>query len=80
VRLWLHCDLAAASQDARHRALDFRRVPRWNSRFSIKAGSNWAMLFRLIAVFDLTDSGRIAIGGERVERVPVEQRRSGMVF
>ena len=34
----------------------------------------------MIAGFDFPDSGRIAIGGESVERVPVEKRRIGMVF
>ncbi|TIN58900.1 MAG: ATP-binding cassette domain-containing protein, partial [Mesorhizobium sp.] len=37
-------------------------------------------LLRQIAGFDFPDSGRITIGGESVERVPVEKRRIGMVF
>ncbi|MER8366014.1 hypothetical protein NKH70_34845 [Mesorhizobium sp. M0991] len=37
-------------------------------------------LLRQIAGFDFPDSGRISIGGESVERVPVEKRRIGMVF
>jgi spermidine/putrescine ABC transporter ATP-binding subunit len=44
------------------------------------SGSGKTTLLRLIAGFDFQDSGRIVIGGEGVERVPVEKRRIGMVF
>lgn len=44
------------------------------------SGSGKTTLLRLIAGFDFPDSGRIFIGGEGVERVPVEKRRIGMVF
>lgn len=44
------------------------------------SGSGKTTLLRQIAGFDFPDSGRIAIGGESVERVPVERRRIGMVF
>ncbi|TGS11844.1 ABC transporter ATP-binding protein [Mesorhizobium sp. M2E.F.Ca.ET.209.01.1.1] len=44
------------------------------------SGSGKTTLLRQIAGFDFPDSGRIAIGGESVERVPVEKRRIGMVF
>lgn len=44
------------------------------------SGSGKTTLLRMIAGFDFPDSGRIAIGGEGVERVPVEKRRIGMVF
>jgi putative spermidine/putrescine transport system ATP-binding protein/spermidine/putrescine transport system ATP-binding protein len=44
------------------------------------SGSGKTTLLRLIAGFDFPDSGRIVIGGEGVERVPVEKRRIGMVF
>ncbi|MGP2490551.1 ABC transporter ATP-binding protein [Mesorhizobium sp. PUT5] len=44
------------------------------------SGSGKTTLLRTIAGFDFPDSGRIEIGGESVERVPVEKRRIGMVF
>ncbi|WP_353646720.1 ABC transporter ATP-binding protein [Mesorhizobium sp. WSM2239] len=44
------------------------------------SGSGKTTLLRQIAGFDFPDSGRIVIGGEGVERVPVEKRRIGMVF
>ncbi len=44
------------------------------------SGSGKTTLLRMIAGFDFPDSGRIVIGGEGVERVPVERRRIGMVF
>jgi len=44
------------------------------------SGSGKTTLLRMIAGFDFPDSGRIVIGGESVERVPVEKRRIGMVF
>ena len=44
------------------------------------SGSGKTTLLRMIAGFDFPDQGRIAIGGEGVERVPVERRRIGMVF
>ncbi len=44
------------------------------------SGSGKTTLLRMIAGFDFPDSGRIVIGGEGVERVPVEKRRIGMVF
>ena len=44
------------------------------------SGSGKTTLLRLIAGFDFPDSGRIVIGGESVERVPVERRQIGMVF
>ncbi len=44
------------------------------------SGSGKTTLLRMIAGFDFPDSGSIRIGGESVERVPVEKRRIGMVF
>lgn len=44
------------------------------------SGSGKTTLLRLIAGFDRPDEGRITIGGEAVEAVPVERRRIGMVF
>ncbi|HMM62629.1 MAG TPA: ABC transporter ATP-binding protein [Mesorhizobium sp.] len=44
------------------------------------SGSGKTTLLRQIAGFDFPDAGRIVIGGEGVERVPVEKRRIGMVF
>ncbi len=44
------------------------------------SGSGKTTLLRMIAGFDFPDAGSIAIGGEAVERVPVEKRRIGMVF
>ncbi|UCI09537.1 ABC transporter ATP-binding protein [Mesorhizobium sp. B1-1-8] len=44
------------------------------------SGSGKTTLLRQIAGFDFPDSGRIAIGGDNVEQVPVEKRRIGMVF
>ncbi|UCI10760.1 ABC transporter ATP-binding protein [Mesorhizobium sp. B1-1-8] len=44
------------------------------------SGSGKTTLLRQIAGFDFPDSGRISIGGDNVERVPVEKRRIGMVF
>ncbi|MGB3541031.1 MAG: ABC transporter ATP-binding protein [Mesorhizobium sp.] len=44
------------------------------------SGSGKTTLLRMVAGFDFPDSGSIVIGGEGVERVPVEKRRIGMVF
>lgn len=44
------------------------------------SGSGKTTLLRMIAGFDFPNAGRIVIGGEGVERVPVEKRRIGMVF
>jgi ABC-type Fe3+/spermidine/putrescine transport system ATPase subunit len=44
------------------------------------SGSGKTTLLRQIAGFDFPDAGRISIGGEEVERVPVEKRHIGMVF
>jgi spermidine/putrescine ABC transporter ATP-binding subunit len=44
------------------------------------SGSGKTTLLRMIAGFDFPDSGRIVIGGQGVERVPVEKRQIGMVF
>jgi putative spermidine/putrescine transport system ATP-binding protein len=44
------------------------------------SGSGKTTLLRMIAGFDFPDSGKIFIGGEGVERVPVEKRHIGMVF
>ncbi len=44
------------------------------------SGSGKTTLLRLIAGFDFPGSGSIGIGGESVERVPVEKRRIGMMF
>ncbi len=44
------------------------------------SGSGKTTLLRMIAGFDFPDVGTIRIGGEGVERVPVEKRRIGMVF
>ena len=44
------------------------------------SGSGKTTLLRMIAGFDFPDAGSIRIGGEGVERVPVEKRRIGMVF
>ncbi|MEZ5934948.1 MAG: ABC transporter ATP-binding protein [Alphaproteobacteria bacterium] len=44
------------------------------------SGSGKTTLLRLIAGFDFPDAGRILIGGESMERVPVERRRIGMMF
>jgi putative spermidine/putrescine transport system ATP-binding protein len=44
------------------------------------SGSGKTTLLRLIAGFDFPSSGGISIGGESVERVPVEKRRIGMMF
>ena len=44
------------------------------------SGSGKTTLLRMIAGFDFPNTGRIVIGGESVERVPVERRRIGMVF
>ena len=44
------------------------------------SGSGKTTLLRQIAGFDFPDAGTIAIGGESVERVPVEKRNIGMVF
>jgi ABC-type Fe3+/spermidine/putrescine transport system ATPase subunit len=44
------------------------------------SGSGKTTLLRMIAGFDFPDSGRIVIGGQGVERVPVEKRKIGMVF
>ena len=44
------------------------------------SGSGKTTLLRMIAGFDFPDAGCIRIGGEGVERVPVEKRRIGMVF
>ena len=44
------------------------------------SGSGKTTLLRLIAGFDFPSRGSISIGGESVERVPVERRRIGMMF
>lgn len=48
--------------------------------FGTGIGRGKTTLLRLIAGFDRPDSGRILIGGDPVERVPVERRDIGMVF
>ncbi|WP_171097964.1 MULTISPECIES: ABC transporter ATP-binding protein [unclassified Ruegeria] len=44
------------------------------------SGSGKTTLLRTIAGFILSDSGHIRIGGEKVDRVPVEKRDIGMMF
>lgn len=44
------------------------------------SGSGKTTLLRTIAGFILADSGQIRIGGQNVERVPVEHRDIGMMF
>ena len=44
------------------------------------SGSGKTTLLRTIAGFILADSGQIRIGGQNVERVPVEKRDIGMMF
>ena len=44
------------------------------------SGSGKTTLLRLIAGFGYPDGGHISIGGENVERVPLEKRNIGMVF
>ncbi|MGL4280983.1 MAG: ABC transporter ATP-binding protein [Albidovulum sp.] len=44
------------------------------------SGSGKTTLLRAIAGFVLPDTGRVFIGGEPVENVPVEHREIGMVF
>lgn len=44
------------------------------------SGSGKTTLLRTIAGFILADSGNIRIGGQNVERVPVEKRDIGMMF
>jgi len=44
------------------------------------SGSGKTTLLRVIAGFLFADSGSVLIGGESVERVPVEKRDIGMVF
>ncbi|MCC5974247.1 MAG: ABC transporter ATP-binding protein [Rubellimicrobium sp.] len=44
------------------------------------SGSGKTTLLRLIAGFLFPDRGRILIGGDPVERIPVERREVGMVF
>ncbi|GKX32393.1 MAG: polyamine-transporting ATPase [Rhizobiaceae bacterium MnEN-MB40S] len=44
------------------------------------SGSGKTTLLRVIAGFILADNGHIRIGGEPVERVPVERRDIGMMF
>ena len=44
------------------------------------SGSGKTTLLRMVAGFEFPDSGRIAIGGEPVERLPVERRDIGMMF
>lgn len=44
------------------------------------SGSGKTTLLRTIAGFILADSGHIRIGGENVDRVPVEKRDIGMMF
>jgi ABC-type Fe3+/spermidine/putrescine transport system ATPase subunit len=44
------------------------------------SGSGKTTLLRAIAGFVAADAGRILIGGEAVERTPVERREIGMVF
>jgi putative spermidine/putrescine transport system ATP-binding protein len=66
-----------------HRALDDVSIAFPDGGFYAllgSSGSGKTTLLRLIAGFDFPDSGKIFIGGEGVERVPVEKRRIGMVF
>ncbi len=44
------------------------------------SGSGKTTLLRVIAGFIFSDSGSVVIGGQPVERVPVEKREIGMVF
>lgn len=44
------------------------------------SGSGKTTLLRCIAGFAMPDSGSISIGGEPVERIPVERREIGMMF
>ena len=44
------------------------------------SGSGKTTLLRTIAGFILADSGHIRIGGENVDRIPVERRDIGMMF
>jgi putative spermidine/putrescine transport system ATP-binding protein/spermidine/putrescine transport system ATP-binding protein len=66
-----------------HRALDDVSIDFPDGGFYAllgPSGSGKTTLLRLIAGFDFPDAGRIMIGGEGVERVPVEKRHIGMVF
>ncbi|WP_282606083.1 ABC transporter ATP-binding protein [Pelagibius sp. Alg239-R121] len=66
-----------------HRALDEVSVDFADGGFYAllgPSGSGKTTLLRMIAGFDFPDAGRIVIGDEGVERVPVERRRIGMVF
>lgn len=44
------------------------------------SGSGKTTLLRLVAGFDFPDAGSITVGGEPVERTPVEKRNVGMMF
>ena len=44
------------------------------------SGSGKTTLLRMIGGFDFPDSGQIMMGGEPVERIPVNKRKIGMVF
>ncbi len=66
-----------------HRALDDVSIGFPDGSFYAllgPSGSGKTTLLRLIAGFGFPDKGRISIGGQGVERVPVEKRRIGMVF
>ena len=66
-----------------HRALDDVSIAFPDGGFYAllgPSGSGKTTLLRMIAGFDFPDSGKIFIGGEGVERVPVEKRHIGMVF
>jgi spermidine/putrescine transport system ATP-binding protein len=66
-----------------HRALDDVSIAFPDGGFYAllgPSGSGKTTLLRMVAGFDFPDSGKIFIGGEGVERVPVEKRHIGMVF
>src|ERR1700730_16848739 len=44
------------------------------------SGSGKTTILRLVACFEIPDSGRIVVEGEDVTRTPPERRRFGMVF
>ncbi|HXM79689.1 MAG TPA: ATP-binding cassette domain-containing protein, partial [Thermoanaerobaculia bacterium] len=44
------------------------------------SGSGKTTILRLVAGFEIPDSGRIVVEGEDVTRTPPERRRFGMVF
>ncbi len=44
------------------------------------SGSGKTTLLRVVAGFEFPDEGRVAIGGEPVERLPTEKRDIGMMF